>query len=395
MAVYIQHGHAKSGRMTTAVGEGYAQGVIFGAKHEQPDRLDDCIQELRTAGECEVLFDPQFYVSTLIPANDRYLVDYPYYKPGRTLQHFINLSQVRRYVRQTLGFQIDHGFDRLISPSVIFDTFDDRWYQIALTLAAESIEYYQGLTNPPPLLLSFIFSEAALGSATEVDAFLDLITLWEVNGFYLIVAREDGAYSQRFGDGRFAHLLYLVHVLGDRNGFDVICGYTDFCGLPLRAAGATTFATGWFQGLRQFHRKAFLQKKPGGAPARLRYSSGPLYNSILLSELDQIAEVGALDTALSAVPLDRVIRAASRPIQADWSLQISEQHHWQTLGALDGTLADQVRQDIPMVLRQLQDASGLYTLLKARGVGFERTTDADHLTEWIAAIRSFRALARV
>lgn len=396
MPLYIQHGHGKSDKITRALSDAVVTGVILAARNESRANLESCMGELN--GRCEVLLDPQFYLCTLVPANDKYLPeDYSaYYQAGRTASDFIRGSAIRGYAKGTIDLQVEVGVNRIISPSVIFDSFNDRWSQIALTLADASLEYHAGIPRVPPLLLTFVFDEGALASKNELDLFLDTVTAWDAHGFHLIVVRQDPSYSQRFDDTKLANLLYLVHVLGARNDYQVVCGYSDFVGPLLRAAGAHVVATGWYHSLRAFHRKTFLQRRPGGQPPRERYSSAPLMNSILLGELQSVFDVGKLDQVLSGVAMDRVITAARSPADASaWNRTLSEVHHWQTLKTLEDRVTGNPRSDVPTILSSLETASGLYTELARAGVIFDRLTGGTHLQEWIAALRQFRQLARI
>ncbi|MBN1395164.1 MAG: hypothetical protein JW959_09085 [Pirellulales bacterium] len=397
MAVYIQHGHGRSDKITTALDARSVDGVIFGARNEKPDNLLAYIKPIRSDyKDCELLFDPQFYVSTLTPPNDRYLPEYPYYESGRSASDFTGVRRVRRYAEDTLKFQVDMGVSALLSPTVIFDSFSDRWHQIALNLADASLEYHTGLTAPPPLLLSFVLDEKALAAADEVNRFLDAVTQdeWHVKGFYFIVDRREKTYNQRVESSCLAQYLYLVYVLSQLNDLRVICGYTDFVGIPLRAAGAHAFATGWHHSLRQFHRGNFIKRRPGGQPARERYSSGPLFNSILMNELQDIFEVGQLNEVLSNVLLDDIIMSASNPEGANWTKGVSQQHHWQSLGAMDERLSGNVKTDLSNTIRWLRDADGLYKQLAAEGVQFDRNSGRDHIEGWLKAIGEFQQMAR-
>jgi len=396
MALYIQHGHGKSDKIRTALDDGTIEGVVFAARNEKKDNLRACVNEIREGYDgCEMLLDPQFYVSTLTPPNDRYLPEYPYYEAGRTASDFTGVRRIRHYAKETLDYQVDLGLDSLVSPTVIFDSFSDRWHQIALNLADASLERRAELTDPPPLLLSFVFKEEALAATEEVNRFLDTVTQdgWNMKGFYLIVARSERSYNQRFEPSRLAQYLYVVYVLGQINGLRVVCGYTDFVGILLRAVGADAFASGWNQSLRQFQRSNFIQRRPGGQRPRERYSSSPLFNSILLSQLQDIYEVGHLGDVLSGVPLDSQITGASDPLAAGWTTPLSQQHHWQTLHALDESLSGRVRPDLQSTVQKLRDANGLYTLLEAAGVQFEQNTGRDHLREWPRAIGEFQRMA--
>ena len=392
MALYAQHGHGKSDKIDKALADDDLQGVIFGARNETPERLAPYITKLREDhADCTLLLDPQFYVSTMTPPNDRFLPEYPYYEAGRTATDFTRARRLAEYAKSTLDFQLGLGLDSLISPSICFDSFSDRWHQVALNLADASLEYYDSLHDAPPLLLSFVFSEQALSSLEDVQRFLDTVTQddWGMEGFYLIVSRDESAYNQQFDAQRLSHLLYLVHVLGEINGLRVVCGYSDFVGVLLRAVGAEAFATGWSQSLRQFHRKNFLRRPAGGQQPRARYSSGPLFNSVLLGELQDIHDGGHLDDVLSGVPLDHVITDAASPQAADWTRPISQRHHWQALQRLNQMVTGDVRADLRTISQRIRNARGLYTMLEAAGVPFDRYTGKDHLTDWIRGIRGF------
>lgn len=396
MALFIQHGHGKSDKIDTALADGSAQGIIFGARNEKPENLQAYIQKLREEhSDCQLLFDPQFYVSTLVPPNDRYLTEYEYYSAGRTANDFTSSRRMREYAKQTLDRQVEFGLDALISPTVIFDSFGDRWYQIALNLADASLEYHGTLDKPPPLLLSFAVAEGALSDTDDVHRFLDTVTQdeWTMDGFYLLVARSDNTYNQRFETQQLANLLYSVYVLGQINGLRVVSGYTDFVGIPLRAAGANAFASGWSQPLRRFCRKSFVKQRPGGQRPRERYSSSRLFNSIFLGELQDTYDAGYPGQVLSGVPLDEQITKATGPQASDWTTAISQQHHWQTLNAMDRELIGRVKDDLRTTSAALQDATSLYTLLEAAGVQFERNNGKDHLKEWGRAIKEFQRTA--
>jgi hypothetical protein len=396
MAVYIQHGNGKSDKITSALDDGTVGGVIFGAKNEKPDALRAYVAQIHAAYKgCELLFDPQFYVSTLTPANDRYLPEYPYYKPGRSASDFTGVSRVRRYAEDTLNFQVDLGVSALLSPTIIFGSFSDRWHQIALNLADASLECHAKLTKPPPLLLSFVLAEQALTAAGEVNRFLDTVTQdeWHADGFYFIIDSKEKTYNQRFESSPLAQYLYLVYVLGQLNGLRVLCGYTDFVGIPLRAAGAEAFATGWDQSLRQFHHENFLKRRPGGQPARVRYSSSPLFNSIFLSELQDIFEIEQLRYVLSGVQLDGQIASAANPENAGWTKEVSQRHHWQTLDVMDKGLSGSVRKDVIKTMESLSEADTLCRYLERSGVQFDHSSGRDHIEGWLKGIREFQELA--
>ena len=390
MPLYAQHGHGKSDKLQEAIENKSLDGVIFAARNEQPDNLKAVVSELRGATKnITLMVDPQFYLSTFVPPRDRYLPKYPYYKAGRLKADFVGMKRLQEYSKSTLDFQMVLGVDRLISPSVYVGSFEDRWFQIALSLADASINYHASLNKAPPLLLTFLIDEHAFASGQLVDDFLDQVTTWDVYGIYLIVARNESTYSQRFDAVHFANLLYAAHVLGRINELEVVVGYTDFCGLLLRAAGVRAIGTGWLQSARRFHRGSFIQKERGGRPARLRYASGPLLNSVLLSELEQISDIGELESVLSGVSLDSEISEAASPESSGWNQRLSELQHWQTLAKLDGEFSGKEKADVKKMDAAILLASTLYVRLQEEGVVFDRNTGGDHLQEWSDSLKVF------
>lgn len=393
MALFAQHGHGKSTKISTAIEDQAIQGVIFAARNEQPHKLEACIEDLRELDEdCQIFMDPQFYVSTLVPPNERYLPDYEYFESGLTATNLSSSRRLATIAQQTIDYQVGLELDGVISPTIIFDSFSDRWHQIALNMADASLEHHASLENASPLYLSFVFSEEALSSDDDIDRFLDAVTQddWGMEGFYLIPARSDASYNQRFESQRLAQYLYLVYVLAEINNLDVICGYSDFVGTALRTVGASTFANGWSQSLRQFHRSRFIRRRGGGQPPLVRYSSAPLYNSIYVSELQQIEEIGELESVLSHVDHDETLRQSI----AEWTTRDSQRHHWQTLSSMDEALpTGRVVGRLRTLRASLREADGLYRSLEAQGVQFARNTGKDHLSEWLNAIQQFQTRA--
>lgn len=396
MAYYIQHGHGKGDKIETAISGGYADGVIMSARNEHASAIDSCIDSFRGAGDCQVLFDPQFHISTFVPPNDKFLPeDYTeYYESGRTANDFIRLSNITKFSKNTINFQARHNLDRILSPTVLVNGFTDRWSQIALQLADRSAEFHAGLTDASPLLVSLVLSEGCFDSRSELDGFLDVVTSLDVQGFYLVVVRDDSTYSQSFYDERLCNLMYLIYVLANRNEFEVVVGYSDFCGLNLRAAGAQAIAGGWSHTTRQCHQRMFLKQKPGGQAARLRYSSAPLLNSIMLSELESIFIDGQMDKVLSEVLLDEVITSADSPDASDWNLATSQQHHWQTLHSIESTFTESVRKNLIALQARIRRAKAIYTDLVAAGIPFDRNTKDQHLNDWEEAIKRFQQIAQ-
>lgn len=398
MHIYAQHGWGKSDKIEEGLRAGHLSGVILSPRDEEPDRMAALVDALRDefGEEITILFDPQFYATTVVPARDRFLPDYSYYEPGLARGRFIAQADIHRYVETTLAYQTTLGLDRVIAPSVLFADFRDPWSQIALSLAQEAIAVHAGLGSAPPLLVSLVIDESALRSRDALNEFLDIITVWDLAGVYVVVRCNDLNYPALFEETPLANLMYLVYVLAKVNGLEVVCGYSDLVGLLLHAVGASATGTGWYNNLRQFSLVRF-QPATGGQRPRDRYTSTPLLNSILVvPELEASYQVGAIGQVLSNTSYDGVM-VSRNPANSPWPLNVACLHHWEVLDSVVQLVSSQgsVAQNLAVLEDRIRQAAATYTLLEGAGLVFEPSTGPRNLALWLRAIASFRADAGI
>jgi len=393
VSIYSQHGYGKGTKIEAGLRDGALRGVILSPRNESPEKLSAFATGLRAEFQDGVtlLFDPQFYATIVPDARDGSLADYPYYRPGLTRRQFISQADVHEYAADTLGFQSTLDLDRWISPAVLFDDFRDPWSQIALTMAQESISVHRQTQNAAPLLLSLVLDENALRSRDSLDEFLDIITSWDVAGFYLVVRRNDRSYPAAFDDSVLLNLVYLVYVLAEVNEFEVVCGYTDLVGLLLLAVGGKAIASGWFNTLRQFSLSPF-QPATGGRAPRARYTSAPLMSSVLVvPELATAYYVGRTADMLSNTRYDQAM-ANGDPANALWPPETACLHHWDVLARLaEGVGGTNVGVRLATLESEIRQAIARYALLQSSGVQFEAPTGPRDLTLWLRVVQAFRS----
>jgi len=398
MTVFAQHGYGKTNKIETGIMAHHISGVILSPRDESPDNLQAYIAGLRTqfSNGITILFDPQFYATTVLPVRDGHLPEYDYYQSGLTRARFIAQTDIRRYVADTLNYQANLPLDSIISPSVLFGDFQDPWSQIALSMAQEAITHHAGLPNAPPLLLSLVMDEGALRSRDALDEFLDIITVWNVAGVYLVVNRNDRNYPALFDETHLANLMYLVYVLSHVNGLAVICGYTDLVGLVMHAVGANVSCTGWYNSLRQFSLARF-RLMTGGRQPRPRYASAPLLNSILIvPELAAAYSVGRIAQVLSQTAYDGVM-ATGDPANAQWPPNTACLHHWEVLDRLTREVSSHgsVAQNLSLLEEWIGQGIAIYRLLEQLGITFESATGSREIEVWQRAIHAFRGEAGI
>ena len=386
MTILAQSGHGRSNKIERAIQNGSIAGVIMSPLNETPAKLASFLSSLSAfKPNSERLVDPQNYVGNIPGAEDKKLKKYHYYKPNLVLGS-CSPEVVRNIVTETLDWQRDFDVSAILTPTVMVDDLRGRWAQIAMMLAHESIT--QSVKNES-LIISHIVSEDALRDISVVDAWLDELTQLNVAGFYLIVARSIETYRQSYDPQVLAALLRVCYSLGELNRYRVYVGYTDMVTLLLHAVGVTGIATGWHTNLRQFARRRFEPVK-GGNPARSRYSSRPLLNSIFMTELGGIYSGGYLVQVLSGTSYDARFNTNTNPENVSWPRDDPDLHHWEVLSDISQSLQGTSVGDRLDSARNIIGQAQVVYAQAGKLVPFANETGPTHLNQWLEALNRFR-----
>lgn len=394
MMLYAQHGWGKSDKISRGLDTGDLSGVILSPKDELPTTLEATIRALAyDYPDTQLLIDPQFYQSTIMPSKEGYLPKYAdcYYYSNLSRGDF-SPAQTETYVKKVIDYQMTLPVTRIVSPSILLEDFNDGWSQITLSLAQASLKYHSELDNPPPLLISVIFSENALSSRDAVNEFLNIITRFDNKGFYLIVKRNNSSYQQQMDITRLENLMYFVYSLSEINEFEVIVGYSDIIGILLQAVGAAATACGWHGTLRQMSAQR-LEPSKGGNQPRVRYTSMPLFNSILvIPELAETFRFGNISDVITGTSYDSPL--LNNPTDPSWGHEVSWMHHWEALNTRIKDLKSQgsIKDRLDFLERKIALAKVVYNKLKSNGLVFDTYTGSEHLDQWLSAIQHFRSL---
>ena len=402
MSVLAQCGYGRGTKTEQGLNDGVIHGVIMSPRDEKRDRLENAIEEWSNQyPNAQILFDPQFYAANLNNPRDGHLSEFDYYNnnSGLSRTHFSG-TRIQGYVKNCLDYQhntFGNNVTYLVSPTILFDGFRDSWSQIALNMAAESVDCHSRLENPQPLLISLVMSETAFQSMDAVEEFLDALTEIEVKGFYIVLRRNAASLQNAMESVAFGRFMYFCYVLATINEYDVIVGYSDWHSFLLEAAGVNHTATGWYQNLRQFSLARF-QPSAGGRRPRKRYSSAPLLSCPLINpELEDIFRANLLPRVLSGSAYDAALQSGPMAGEANWSDEASCLAHWFSLDCLSSQIKSQSTQmgQIQEAGRLMQNALTLYAQLGNQNVSFDPATGPDHIREWQDALQEFRSLAGI
>ncbi|MCA1318369.1 hypothetical protein LC085_00475 [Bacillus tianshenii] len=397
MYLLAQHGWGKSNKIQTGLDNGSIEGVIFSPKDEKIESLEACLSSLRTEyPNSEIILDPQFYHTTIQNTKDGRLSEYPYFNGYHGISAFSNYRNIRKFTSETLSYQENKAFNYITAPSIYMSSFSSREAQIMLSIALESLQVKIDENFQKPLLISLTIHEQAFTDKKQMEDFLDELSRIEFHGVYLTVVRNPSGYHQSFDDSKkLANILSLIYSLSEINGFNVKLGFSDFLGLLYIAAGASHIATGWSQGLRRFTLdQRVLPSSGGGRRPRPRYSSSPLLNSILLSEIFSVRDSAILKGNLNNYLSGTIYDAEINKSNPSWDDNTSLYHHWASINESANTIFNgltDATERFDSLERAIANAEGLYTMLEAAHIQLDSKSNSAHLNIWKEAITEFRS----
>lgn len=400
MGVLAQCGFGRATKLEKGLEQGTICGAIMSPKDERPERLEGFLNSSfgKEQASAIMLFDPQFYVSSLRSPNTGQLPEYPYFGSYSNLGRAdFSGTRIQEYVRGTIDYQADvlgTALSYLVSPTVAFEDFRDLWSQISLNLASESAEYCEKSECVRPLLISLVISETAFSAMDAVEEFLDALTEINTTGFYILVKRESQGIQYAMDEDRFARLMYFLYVLSEINGYEVVAGYSDLLSFLLHVAGVKYSASGWYQNLRQFSLSRFMPSSPRRRPNK-RYTSSKLVACPLLNpDLENVFLAGEIEAVLSGSSYDDWMRKGPAQNEPNWTDEVACLAHWHALSQTGDAIArrSNIAERISEAESMLRRALAVHTYLHSKGIIFEAGTGVDHIHSWTASLKTFKRL---
>lgn len=385
MSLYAQHGYGKSDKIQRGIEDGSIEGVILSPKSEKPENIKIFVNELKQCQNLDILIDPQLYI---LACNKADLIgklgDYEFFTSQTINKKYLSIpSNVDNLVNRYFDFQINMNLNKIIAPSIIIENFDSRSSQIALTIANEAMKQGSGMQ----ILQSLCISENAFNDLNQVQDFLDIISLFNVKGFYIIIDRENVDNPNIINDNILTNIMYFMYNLSFINEFEVILGYGDFIGVPIYCTGINTIATGWFNTLRRFSSNDLISRD-GGRRANKRYFSNKILNSLLiLPEIFELSENRKLNKILSNSKYDSIMYNDLSGSQ--WSDSINCLHNWYTMKSILDNIDNKnsIEQKVDYMIGLIGEAKLIYSELNEDFL--DSKSKSKHLNIWEEALKNF------
>lgn len=393
MKLYAQHGYGEGEKIDKGLQNGIISGAIYGAKDIAPDRLNNRLNEIAMISPSSGrLFDPQYYVSLIGSyPNIRLgkLEEYPYFSIMRRSQLESN-EVIEDEIHKVIEFQIGLPITAVISPSILISrSFDSVEAVIAKNFIRHAKKIYKRFSDKRPLYATLAISREALINFTELEAFLNDITLLDSppNGFYLLVgARSIEARTDLYNADVIAAWMLLNHSL-KINGYQIINGYSDLISPFLGAVGGDIGCTGWWSNLRIFSIDRFAPETAGGRQPVQRYLSTKLLNRITFYELDALRRI--FPDVVNGLLMDKEYEG-----EPDRSAEIYQS--WEALTNLLDALTENGNssKNLKKCADAINMAEDLYTSIKAR-YRLDPKSDDSHLEPLQEGINLFKRRAEI
>lgn len=385
MSLYAQHGYGKSDKIQKGIEDGSIDGVILSPKSEKPENLYGFIKELKQNQDVDILIDPQLYILAYDGADIiGKLNEYEFFiSDSISKKHLSIPSNIDDIVDRYFDFQINMNLDRIIAPSILIENFDSRLSQIALTIANAAMKKGDG----QQILQSLCISENAFSDLTQVQDFLDIISLFNVKGFYIIIDRENADNPNIINDTILTNIMYFMYNLSYINEFEIILGFSDFIGIPIYCTGINTIATGWFNTLRRFS-STDLISRGGGRRANKRYFSNKILNSLLiLPEINELSESRKLNKILSNSKYDSIMYNDLSGSQ--WLDTINCLHNWYTMKSILNNIDNKnsIEQKVDYMIGLIGEAKLIYSEINEDFL--DSKSKSKHLYIWEEALKNF------
>lgn len=390
MSLYVQHGYGKGNKIDLAITNGDISGIILSPKAESPEKLLEFAHNtLSTNPDVNIYFDPQFFVCKFQGViNSGKLSQYPYYQSGLTRANLSIPSRIHTFTKSVIDFQTQLEISAYISPTIIIDDFNGRDSQIAISFAFESIDI---VSKQKKLFISLCIHESAFRNRDAMEEFLNVISLLDVEGFYIIIERESNiSKATDIDPDVLTNIMKFAHSLSAINEYNVIVGYSDLLSIPLAAICNAHFACGWFSNLKIFSENNY-RPVDGGRRPRKRYTTGILMSSLLLvPEISTLIHSPLINDIMSDSPYNTRIYPVLN--EAEWTDEVSCLHNWHILNhELDMMYANgDISNRLDYLENKINQAKVIYQKIQRVIPLLDSKSNSGHLDMWRAAIESFR-----
>lgn len=243
MDLALQFGHGMMDHSRALVSAWRSGTVILSPRDQDDEQLTRFAEEIRDLGG-EVLLDPQFY---LPHADHGRLTSHSYWPASYTTGSFWAGSPAVELLGRLLDLNVAVGAREMVLPGEFAARVNDDWLSHQAHVVAEA----KRVVGPDLALRATVaLSSDATRTEADVEAVVEAVPTWDVEGIYLVCEHPKDAYLVT-DPAWMSNLLDLVAGFRLKKK-TVIVGYCNQQMLALAAAGANAIASGTWMNVRSF-----------------------------------------------------------------------------------------------------------------------------------------------
>lgn len=262
MTAYLQMGHDTENLVAETDLDEF-RGIVLSPVNRDSETLAQNIQDFRTRGQFDIVFDPQLY----IPTSDRgCLPDQPYFP---TDLDTADLSSDTWWadIAIKLASCVDNlRVDAVASPVVLPKAWSDDYFARCADVSRRMGEALAG--SQIRSLTTVMVSVNEIGEKDSAFRIASLVSDVDSAGYYLVIVSEIEPRRELIGEDQLAGVMKLIAEL-EKTEKPVLVSHCSSDMLLFKAAGASHCATGKFFNLRRFTKSRY--EEPAGGGGQLGY----------------------------------------------------------------------------------------------------------------------------
>lgn len=400
MSVFAQMGPQCGSKTTDGINNGFIDGCILSPRDSKLEALRNRIDELKEIdSKFEILFDPQFYASTIAATESKtklgYLeTEYSDFFAGTHYRELRRDSAIKSRIERCLDFQKGLGISKYILPNIcIINDFDSASANIALSFLDIGSDVAKSYNIHKQSYLTLAIDNTCIRQTERFLDFMDDLTAgkYSPKQFYILVQTSKHNEACPWNNPEaLANQMYLAYVMAE-NGYKTLWGYSFLSAPFLWAAGADDCAFGWFNTLRYFSLNRFRDLGMSGRRANKRYFSTRLGVPVEWTLVANAMQTGSGVKLHNGFASDKIFFNSSgeEPTDANEILQ-----YWDSLKHIDNKIKSikKITERIEFLKSYLDSIN--FTLAKKEYNTFS-TAEYRQTADGLAALRTFAKLAEI
>jgi len=399
MKLFAQHGFGPGDKIANGVREQSLDGVIFSARYERQDKLENDVSEIKdVSSDTEFLLDPEIYACFYAHMPDSQLgqlTEWDFFRAYQRSQ-LEDTATIENVLSNTFASMIDLPLTSIIAPNIFIPTsFNSIEAVVAKNFIRRTMPVFSKTGDNRKVFATLAIGRDALLNRTEFEAFLNDITALDnpPDGFYLLVGggmteeRTDITRSEIMHADVIAGWMLLNFTL-NINGFKVINGSSDILTPFLGSAGGYAGATGWWSNLRMFSINRYIRSGGGGRLPVVRYLSNFILNRIKFDEREAISVL--LPEVNNSLPHDTDYESGEP------KRKIEVLQTWEAIKQLNTQMIDN---DVNVSLQNLENAiiraDTAYARLSGAGFALDIETNREYIAALQEGLKTFKQLAEI